>query len=142
MIFFFTSHVSKKTNKLGSVVAELSHKIANVVTSNKYFSVNFDIFILVRFEEPDHADFFKYRRPRLSRKRNIDGEIISYKFEYEFVILTENIGSRDLVKVLKEHLINSLSFFDRIKVLDAEPLKQDIYEAVITYEHSPVYLNE
>lgn len=142
MIFFFTSYTTIKTARFSALVWEMGQLVQAIAASKPYFRPNLDIYVGLICEEPPFEGFCKYRRPRLSRTRNDAGLVTNYQFTYEFVIPYASIGQQDLVPLAKRYFLESLAFFDKIKVFDTKPFQQDVFDAVAAYQHEPVYLLE
>jgi hypothetical protein len=142
MIFFFTCHLTKKTEGFSAIVWEIGQVAQAIAASKPYFHPNLDVYMSLICEEPPFEGFFKSRRPRLSRTRDEAGNVTNYQFTYEFVIPYASVGEQDLVQLAKRGFLDSLAFFDKIKAFDTKPFQQDVFDAVVAYQHEPVYLAE
>ena len=140
MIFYFTSHLIKKTSCFCAIVYEIGQLAQTTAAKKPYFLPNLDVFVGLICEEPPFEGFFKYRRPRLSRTRDESGKVTQYQFTYEFVIPFASVGKQDIVQLAKRCFLDGLAFFDKIKEFDTKLFKQDLFDAVVAYHHEPVYL--
>ncbi|NVO86731.1 hypothetical protein [Hymenobacter terrestris] len=113
-----------------------------IAASKPYFRPNLDVYVGLICEEPPFEGFHKPRRPRLRRTRDASGNVTNYAFTYEIAIPYASVGEQDLVQLTKRGFLDSLTFFDKIKAFDTKPFQKDVFDAVVAYQHEPIYLSE